>query len=364
MESHNKPPHVYGVELATHESAIYIEQAGINLTNISFQQLVELCETQVLPNVVLAEGVVIDHHEHILRLMDDKKIHEITIHNFHAFRIDSNILDKLNTYGKTHDINIVINGYLAKNYENINIFNLEQAEFTIGHHFNKLLSKILHSRRKPNKTFIMQSVFKDEFRRSVGQHLRNSDVWPDFADTRIDSTSEFLLSRNDRFLKKLEQEFGKGLIAQAFIPFGNGLPNFKIYENASCEIVMETKNSGPWHFTEKTFRPIAFGIPLVHLGHRIMHQRLMHYGYKIYDNGFYQHWHSDIPQQEKLEHLEEFLKHIKSNAIEDMEKISQHNYNIFWNQRRSAYYEQLQKYFDTVFGQQTLAHKIYKLLDS
>ena len=46
MESHNNPPPVYGVGLATHESSIYIEQAGINLTNISFQQLVELCETQ------------------------------------------------------------------------------------------------------------------------------------------------------------------------------------------------------------------------------------------------------------------------------------------------------------------------------
>ena len=364
MESHNKPQPVYGVGLATHESAIYIEQAGINLTNISFQQLVELCDTQVLPNVVLSEGSVKNHHEHILRLMDDKKIQEITIHNDHPFGIDNNILDKLNTYGKTYKINIVINGYFAKNYENINIFYLEQSEFAIGHHFNKLLSKILHTRRKPNKTFIMQSVFKDEFRSSVGQHLRNSDVWPDFADTKMDNTSQSLYSHSDKFLKKLEQEFGKGSNVQAFIGFGNGLPNLKLYENAFCEIVMETSHNGPWHFSEKTFRPIAFGIPVVHLGHRTSHERLMHYGYKFYDNGFYERWHSDIPQQQKLSHLIEFLKHIKNDGIEGMEKIAKHNYNIFWNQRRSAYYELLQKLFDTVFGQQTLAHKVYKLLDS
>lgn len=364
MQSNEKLLLVYGVDLSAHESAIYIEHAGINLTNISFQQLAQICEKQVLPNVVLSEGAIRNHHDAILQLMDAKRIKEITIHNDHPFGINEQILDKLDSYGKTHNINIVINGYFAKNYNNINIYYLEQEEFAIGHHFNMLLSQILKTRRNPVKTFIMQSVFKNEFRNSVGQYLKQSDIWKDFADTQMENTTQSLIRNSDQFIENVGKQFGKGLYINAFIPFGNGLPNFKLYENAFCEVVMETRNSGPWHFTEKTFRPIAFGIPVVHLGHRILHERLMHYGYKIYDNGFYQHWHSDIPQQEKLGHLYEFLKHVKSDAMEDMSNIAKHNYNLFWNQRRSAYYEQLQKLFDTVFGQQTLAHKVYKLLDS
>ncbi len=364
MQSKDKLLLVYGVELSAHESAIYVEHAGINLTNISFQQLMQLCEKEVLPNVVLSEGSIRNYHDQILQLMEANKIKEITIHNDHPFGISEQILDKLDSHGKAYNINIVINGYFAKHYNNINIYYLEQEEFAIGHHFNMLLSQILQPRRRPSKTFMMQSVFKDAFRNSVGQYLKQSDIWQDFATIQMDNTTQSLKHNSDQFIKDLGEQFGNGLYINALIPFGPGLPNFKLYENAFCEIVMETRNSGPWHFTEKTFRPIAFGIPVVHLGHRTLHTRLMHYGYKIYDNGFYQHWHSDISQQEKLGHLSEFLKHIKDYAIEDMEKIAQHNYHLFWNKRRSAYYQQLQKLFDTVFGQQTLAHKVYKMLDS
>ena len=152
----------------------------------------------------------------------------------------------------------------------------------------------------------------------------------------------------------------------ALLSFGNGLPNFKMYEQAFCELILETRNAGSWHFTEKTFRPIAMGIPVVHLGHKPIHARLLAMGYRLYDNGFYQQWHTETALEKKLPYLESFLTHIKNDksAQAQMEQIAQHNYQHFWNQRKLHYYTHIQQVFDSIAGENTLTHKIYKQLDS
>ena len=159
----------------------------------------------------------------------------------------------------------------------------------------------------------------------------------------------------------MEQKHGAGQYIDALGSFANGLPNFKIYEQVFCEIVLETRNQGNWHFSEKTFRPISLGIPMVHLGHKPMYDKLLEYGYHLYDNNFYQQWHKHIELEEKLPYLEKFLTHINSSesAQKQMEQTAQHNYQHFWNHRKLYFYTHMNHTFESIFGGNNLVHDIY-----
>ena len=264
----------------------------------------------------------------------------------------------------TTDIKIIVNGYYNNVYNNIKIYSIDNFENVISHSFVLLLSQILHKKRQPTKMFSMQTVFKDNFRKTVGNYLQESALWKDFPPSPL-TNSTALYKKAADVLQHLEQHYGPGQHIHALKSFGNGLPNFKMYEQVFCELILETRNSGSWHFTEKTFRPIAMGIPVVHLGHKPMYDRLLAMGYRLYDNGFYQQWHTETALEKKLPYLESFLTHIKNDKLAQaqMEQIAQHNYQHFWNQRKLHYYTHIQQIFNSIAGENTLTHKIYKQLD-
>jgi len=357
---------VYSIDLPEYVSNFFKEIGGISLSAINQSRLLELCNQSTVKHLMVYETFVVDHTEILMNLLQQRCVESLTIYNHHPFKFTDALMDRLNTVAMTIDIKIIVNGYYEKNYSNIKIYHEQTYEHSISHSFVLLLSQILHKKRRPTKTFLIQTVCKDDFRKTVSDHLRASAIWSDcIAPPRIDRRSVY----EDFFHEKkhkLLQQFGEHTQPMhALHSFGNGLPNFKMYEQAFCELILETMNSGSWHFTEKTFRPIALGIPVVHLGHKPMHARLLATGYRLYDNGFYQQWHTDVALEKKLPYLESFLTHIKNDksAQAQMEQIAQHNYQHFWNHRKNHYYTNLQNMFDDIVGENTLTHKIYKQLD-
>jgi hypothetical protein len=365
MQSADTTIPIYGLELPDWVVNFCYDFGGISLSPINQSQLLELCKQSPVKHLIVYEQFVTDHTEILMNLLQQQRVESLTIYKNHPFAFTDALMDRLNTVAMTADINIIVNGYYNNVYNNIKIYSIDTWEHSISHSFVLLLSRLLHKKRQPTKMFSIQTVFKDDFRKTVGTYLRESALWTDFFSLPLTDSSTPLYKKVADVLQHFKQQYGDGQHISALTSFGNGLPNFKMYEQTFCELILETRNSGSWHFTEKTFRPIALGIPVVHLGHKPMYDRLLANGYRLYDNGFYQQWHAECALEKKLPYLENFLTHINSNTAvqEQMEQIAQHNYQQFWNQRKHYHYTHIQQIFDSIAGENTLTHKIYKQLD-
>jgi len=352
---------IYGMDLPDWLNSFLYNHGGIFIKPILLSELLQICENKTIKYLVIYENFVLYNKDVLLNLLEQGRIESLIIYKNHPFTITDVLMDQLDKIAKTHDINIIVNGYYDKIYKNIKVYHIDTFEHVISHFFTLFLSQILKKNRQHTKTFLMQTVFKDNFRKTIGEFIINLSIYKDFIKSPI-TDSDTLYKKTNNFLKHMEQKYGTGQYIDALMSFGNGLPNFKIYEQVFCEIVLETRNQGNWHFTEKTFRPISLGIPIVYLGHKPMYNRLLEYGYHLYDNNFYQQWHKDIRLEEKLSYLEDFLTHINSSELaqKQMEQTAQHNYQHFWNHRKLHYYTYINDTFESIFGRNNLIHNIYK----
>ena len=303
--------------------------------------------------LVVYENEYLQHRELLINALQKKKINTLIIFNTHVFLFDENILHEINDLSKHLDIHMICQGYFAKNYDNIKVHHIELEEHFISHHFTLLLATKLQSMKNPKKTFLMQVNNKDHFRKTVLEGVTNSDLKDDVISTNwqgVESTTK-LLELHTSLMNHIKEEYKDNPeVFPALDSFGV-CPNFSLYEKPFCEIVVETKNTGAWHFTEKTFRPIAFRVPIVYLGSKPMYDILNSYGYNLYDHEFYQYWHDEkIPLYERVERLVSFMQHIKNNekAKEQMQATADSNFQIFWNQRKLHYYQNWNQIFDQV----------------
>ena len=353
---------IYGLDIPDWLNSFFQTHAGIFIELIQSSELLQICENKTIKYLVIYEKFLLFNKDTLFNLLGQGRIESLIIYNDHPFVITDLLMDQLDKIAETHNINIIVDGYYDdKIIKNIKVYNVDKQEHHISHFFTLLLSQILKKNRRHTKTFLMQTVFKDNFRKTVGEFIMNSSLYKDFIKSPVTDSNTLFKKTND-FLKYAEQKHGTGMYIDSLRSFGNGLPNFKIYEQVFCEIVLETKNQGSWHFSEKTFRPISLGIPIVCLGNKFIYNRLLEYGYHLYDNNFYQRWHKDIELEEKLPYLEEFLNHINSSesAQKQMEQTAQHNYQHFWNHRKLQYYTYINETFESIFGRNNLIHNIYK----
>jgi hypothetical protein len=298
------------------------------------------------------------HKELLVNALKEKHINTLVIFNHHVFFFDDKVLDELDSLSVDLDIHILANGHYAKKYENIKTHHFEQFENSIGHHFNLLLSTRLQARKNPEKTFLVQTIEKDQFRKTVMQGIRASQINEDVIALQVVGTGRNLYKSSDLYklgdslLEFVKEKYPNNIDAvHSLNSFGNGIPNFSLYEKAFCEVVLETKNTGSYHFTEKLFRPIALRVPVVFLGSKSMHDKLNGYGYRFYDNDFYRHWHNEeISLTEKVDRLITFMQHINEDpqAKEKLTDSADSNYRMFWNGRKLHYYKNWNDIFDQI----------------
>jgi len=313
----------------------------------------DIGKTQITDCLVVYEDHYIKHRQELIDALTNGKLKTLLIFNTHAFLFDDSILKEIDLLSKSHDIHILCQGYFAEHYDNIKIHNFELEEHFISHHFNLLLSTKLQANKKATKTFLLQVVEKDDFRKTVVRGIMDSALSNDVVTTNRKGkiATHDLQKLHADLLDFVKNEYKDN---KDVVPALDGLcmaPNFTLYEKTFCEIVVETKNMGAYHFTEKTFRPISYRVPVIFLGSKRMYDVLLGYGYKFYDNNFYEHWHDkNMSLEDKVQKLLKFMQYIKdeSNAQTQMIDTAENNYQVFWNQRKLNYYQNWNSIFNEI----------------
>ena len=345
----------------------YLINRGIVPKELSIAKLNSLTDAHAVKDLVVYENFVKVHGELLRKTVMSGVVSQLTIIKNHPFGLSDEIMDSLDSLALNKKINIIVNGHYTKQYENLSIYNVDTFEYCMNHDFILGLSTILATRRDPSDKILLQVVPSDDFRKTVVNALYNSAIqeYIQGPNKEHNNSSNKLYTRADNFLLEIEKDYGPGMHVDAIGTFGNGLPNMEMYESVMCEIVLETQNHGPWHFTEKTFRPIALGVPIVHLGHKPIYEKLLEYGYQHYDHDFYEMWHSQMPLDQKLGRLSQFLKHMidSDSAKLKMEQIAKHNYENFWTRRKMCNKLNDKRIVDDVFGEVGIENKIYRRLN-
>jgi len=251
-------------------------------------------------------------------------------------------------------------GYNCKNKQ-FNVY-----EHFVGNHYNLLLSDLLKKNKKNTMDFYYAVVPKDRFRKSVTAHLMNSGVLNNSIVTG--NSSQCLYNIADTIRDQIKEKYENQEIFQALSSFGNGLPNLKAYEKIFCEITIESHNDevqSNFIFSEKTWRPIAFDIPVVYLACKSQANKFIEMGYELHNHIFYDKWHSDLSLEEKLHHLVEYLEQIKGDAKirESLVKVSHRNHKWFWENRKLEYYRQTTESFSNLLGEDNLLKRVYDCLN-
>jgi hypothetical protein len=335
--------------------------------NISVDDLTE----KYVDSLVVYEDDYVDNKDQLVEALRNGRLKTLVIFNTHPYLFGHDALQELDRLSKKFDIHILVEGSYATDYPNIRLHHFGLNEHFISHHFNLLLANRLASRRQVQTPFLVQIIGKDKFRRKLLDTLTTSSVKDAIRMPTGQSSEELYKNKQELFdLIKDEYKINNG-IYQALDSFGNGLPNLQLYEKCHCEIVAETQNiSGrPWLLTEKTWRPFAFGIPVVFLGSREMFDTIKSYGYDLFDNGFYNKWHDQsVPYEERLQALVQFMKYImqSDDAKQKLDQSAEHNKQVFWNQRKMQYYKNWNDIFDKICSGKEVyrtVDDVYKRLD-
>jgi len=103
-------------------------------------------------------------------------------------------------------------------------------------------------------------------------------------------------------------------------------------------LVTETVASGKrWHLTEKTFKPIALGMPFVIVGTQGSLHYLRSYGFKTFGD-LWDESYDDADDSTRIQKIAELLKYLdckstteKQKIFESAHSIVEHNWNHFYN---------------------------------
>ena len=345
----------------------WVEDLLVGFGGLTKLVTVDMCEIgRPAPTdcLVVYEQSYLEHREALIDCLKDGKLKTLVIFNTHPFFFNESTLTEIDRLSKTFDIHILCDGQYSKVYDSVRVHNFGLCEHTVSHHFNLLLSLKLQKRKKAHeKTFLLQVVAKDEFRKTVTGGIAGSKLSNDviFTNRRGKVGSAELMAEHNNLIDSIEKKYKD---CHDIIAAINGLgvaPNFKMYERSFCEIVVETKNTGAYHLTEKTFRPICLRVPIIFLGSKIMYDELCAYGYKFYDHNFYHRWHdNDLQLQDRVRMLVEFMQHIKEDpaARKKMEVVADHNYNLFWNQRKLNYYKNWYNIMEKILKDKDISNRV------
>lgn len=301
-------------------------------------------------------------------LLANNCIGTLIIFNFDPYKFTGPILTSINDLAFSHRLRIFCTGFYQDSHRYPNVFSrhLNYYEHLFSHHVIFLLSRKLKQRREPTMDFLWLTVPKDNYRRhfvdSFAQDTVLSNSIVSFGAKR---SSQDLYNITDQKLMAFEKNYGTGGWLAGLRCYGSGLPNIKAYEQVWCEIVFESANVGSWKLSEKFFRPISLGIPIIMPVDRSICDKIKDMGYRFYDHGdFYQNFHGSVDMQSKVRYLREFMIFIKDNRPAEMQEVADHNYDLFWNQRKNDYYDNALNCWKELVDKNSLFDDMYGQLDA
>ena len=142
--------------------------------------------------------------------------------------------------------------------------------------------------------------------------------------------------------------------------YGNGLPNFKLYDMTSAEIVVETiYETETVHISEKTWRPIACGFPALFLLNPANLDYLSSLGYRLSSHEFYTKLQSCQSYDDVFDVLQDAIRGLDHGVLLS---DAEYNFNHFW--RFHSEWTDFVPQLKNIFGYspiEMLGHKINEL---
>jgi len=356
------------------ECPSYVKDFMTKWSGFDFQDMTLEQISKTRPKTfVVDENYILENMENTFKTMEKNDIKEMVIHAFHIYKFNNHILEKLDKLSAGNKVHFISMSYKVKTFRNIKAHSYDSVEHGISHAFNYILAERLRSRRVPSHDFLLTVNTKNEFRRRLCQRLEQSGVLKNSVVSTAGRENFYeILEKHQAIFDSIEQQLPGNMCLDA-LRFWGSVPNFSAYEKIFCEIVVESTNTGldtthdsPFSdLSEKTYKPIALGIPFVFLGSAEMRNKLIDDGYRLVDDGeFYAKWHSAVDLQTAVSHLVEFLSKITVDKYlrKNLESMAAHNYKNFWVDRKLAHQSNNLKILKECFGESPY-DRIYDCFD-
>lgn len=323
---------------------------------------------------VVNEDFMIDNLEKVFQVMERNNMKELVIHAMHIYKFNHDILDKLDRLAEGKKVHFISMSYMVDTFKNVKAHSHDMVEHGISHDFNFMFAENLQSKRRPRFDFIFMVNRKNVFRNRINDALEQAGIFKN-SIVRNGGPEHFkqLEKRQNDLFKLIESKNPNHQCLDALRSWAI-LPDLKAYEQSFCEIVIESTNTHDdttydsefADLSEKTYRPIALGIPFVFLGSKKMLDKLHADGYLVVDDdSFYDTWHSSMDIDSKISHLIDFLNKIRSDKEikAKLEGMAKHNYKNFWLSRKLEHRKKNYKICRDCFGEGPV-DKIYDLMNS
>jgi hypothetical protein len=311
-------------------------------------------------------SLVMENTKKLFQIMEQHNLKGMIFFILHIYKLSETIMAEIDRLSVGKNISIICMSFMPYKFKNVKVYTADMVEEQISHDFNFLLSTELQKRRKPFLDFMLLTVIKDNFRKKVSDALARSDVTKNSLIIRNSSKEIVDFKKKQEVLfEDVRAHFPDGYLTNALRTWQGFLPNLNAYEKIFCEIVIESSNEGEYcDVSEKTYRPIAMGVPFVFLGSKQIFDKLKNDGYTFFGQDFYDKWHLDIDLEKKIPFLIDFLKVIASdNKIQnEMEQIAKQNHQHFWTVRKTAHRKKNYITCKDCFGQ-TGFDKLYERLN-
>lgn len=233
-------------------------------------------------------------------------------------------------------------------YSKIKCHAMGSSELWCHHDFIYYMIKKWHKQRQPiqESLFLFMPAVKDLERQRFIDEIKNN-LRGELLELQI-ATARELYKKRDELDSWIKNTFGG---ANMLGGFGNGTPRFDLYDRVFAEIVVETVYDTPTvHITEKTWKPIACGVPCI----LILNSANIHYmrslGYQLYPTDFYDKLSKITDTTQAVKLLLELSIRLKqdSDLKEKFEEMAVTNYKKFWEVK--SYWEVGLEGCSAVFG--------------
>lgn len=284
-------------------------------------------------NLILWENELETLIKKIDLIKDSKNNIVIIIGHHHLCHHLLDILDK--NINKQTKIKLIGLKFMKNVYQNLKIYQLSSSELFCHHDFIFYLTKKWRQNKSnisSNKFLLLSANKRNDYRTQIYNNIINAHS-DKFLKTKQQSTEDLYKKRDEltSWVKKTFQ--GSNMLGG----FGSGTPRFDLYEQIFAEVVLETVYQEPIaYLSEKTWRPIACGVPALFLLNPSSINYLESLGYILAPKNLY----NELKENNNWRNLHSIvhpylLDHTayKEELIESAEK----NYNIFWQMK--SYWE-------------------------
>ena len=257
-------------------------------------------------------------------------------------------IQKLDKLIKADKLKILGTQEIRNLYSKIKCYHMSSSELWCHHDFIYYMIKKWHKQRQPKEEalFLFMPAIKNRERIETIDEIKNKLV-QDILELPSITAQELYKKRDEFNVWMLDKFNGSNMLGG----FGNGTPRFDLYDRVFAEIVIETVYHTPTiHITEKTWKPIACGVPCILLFNSANIVLLRSLGYKLYPEELYDELTDCTNIKQATQLLLEFsIKLKKDDTLRiGLRETAIKNYKKFWE--INSYWETGAENLRSVFG--------------